>query len=178
MKKALLSLIFATFALCSFAQSDTTQEPVVFKKDKLVSFNGKPITADEYLVLSEKNCSQAYKWFHRGDILKKTGTGLMAGGFPLAAAGCVMFAAGYAYLLPTPITKDAYSASLLLGFGATFIIVGAMAGIAGIPLYCVGVNQKKRSYEVYNNGLCEPQTAHSKRIMDIQFNTNGIALNF
>jgi hypothetical protein len=113
---------------------------VEYDGEKLFSYNGDTITSEKYLEIARQNCYKAYEQYNRGQKLKKAGAICLGAGIGLTLGGIITHTAGIVnHNSPTTIT------------GGIFLLTGLTSTATGIPLFCVGKSQKRKSYETFND---------------------------
>lgn len=116
-------------------------ETVVFSQKKGFSFaNGDSISENQYIYLTQQYCLEANKQYIKGDKLRRSGKWLIAIGLPTTIIGVGL---NITY-------KDNEKDLAKKNIGTILWAIGAPTLGAGIPLYVVGIKQKKKSVETFN----------------------------
>ena len=134
--------------------------------EKLFSYNGDTITSEKYLEIARQNCYKAYEQYNRGQKLKKAGAICLGAGVGLTLGGIITHSAG--------IVNNNSEATIV---GGLFLLTGLTSTATGIPLFCIGKSQIRKSYESFNDASRGYITSS-----ELQFRINndgmGLALVF
>lgn len=145
---------------------DYNGETVVFSQKKGFTFsNGDSISENQYLYLTQQYCMKANKQYLKGEKLRRLGKWFMAIGVPITIIGTGLHVA----------YNDNERHKNSKTVGTILWAIGAPTLGAGIPLYIIGIKQKKKSVDTFNAN--KPQANISFNFSPIE-NSIGIALNF
>lgn len=120
--------------------------------------SGDSIGEGDYLLLTQQQCIEANKLYLKGERLRRTGKWFLAVGLPSTLIGTGLFVG---------FNKNA-NQKAPRNVGVVLMGIGGAALATGIPLYCVGIHQKKQSVQTYNSHLS----------FNVYPNSLAIALNF
>lgn len=141
-------------------------EEVVFSQKRGFSFaNGDSISESQYLYLTQQYCMEANKQYLKGEKLRRAGKWLIAVGLPTTIIGAGLHIA----YNDNERNKASKTTGIILW------AVGAPTLCAGIPLYVVGIKQKKQSVTTFNRN--RPQKSLSLFFAPDN-NSIGMAFNF
>ena len=139
---------------------------IEYDGEKLLSYNGDKITSERYIELAKANCYKAYEQYNRGQKLKKAGAICLGAGVGLTLGGIITHSAG--------IVNNNSEATIV---GGLFLLTGLTSTATGIPLFCIGKSQIRKSYESFNDASRGYITSS-----ELQFRINndgmGLALVF
>ena len=139
---------------------------IEYDGEKLLSYNGDKITSERYIELAKANCYKAYEQYNRGQKLKKAGAICLGAGVGLTLCGIITHSAG--------IVNNNSEATIV---GGLFLLTGLTSTATGIPLFCIGKSQIRKSYEAFNDASRGYITSS-----ELQFRINndgmGLALVF
>jgi len=141
-------------------------ETVVFSQKKGFAFsNGDTISENQYLYLTQQYCMEANKQYLKGENLRRVGKWFMAIGVPITIIGAGLHTA----YNDNERNKNSKTVGTILW------AVGVPTLGAGIPLYIIGIKQKKRSVDTFNANKAQANISFNFSPIE---NSIGIALNF
>jgi hypothetical protein len=152
---------------------------VVYDNDKPVSVNGMALNEQDYLALAQKNCMPAYQQYMSGVRLRKTGKILLCAGGGALALGTALFVTGVCVTTygSNDYNKDAVGVSLITA-GSVIGVAGSVSMLGSIPLYVIGKNKKRNSFNTYNKAIATQQAQTASLQLNVHTNGLGLALNF
>ena len=139
-------------------------------------YHGKPMKRAEMVQFLNDNCKEAYDYYRKQQKIEYAGWGLFG-------AGIVMtFGLG----VPMSIIGDSWKSGWdrdMFNAGLSFVCIGPISVLVGVPMVIAGNVQKKNAHKVYNTwcGYKELEQETSQRNatpleLRLQSSSNGLGL--